>query len=157
MTPTRHFPKRLAKDVFGLDAESFQWGAITIDQDAVQGVEPEEAVQRIEDIAQPFFAGGQLRSSLQAIGHVANGPDNTNGLALGIADNAAARNHPAICSIPMLEPQFIKESVFGRIFGVTVSGFSHARRVFGMNAPEKRLPIVGQLIVAKPDDFFVAR
>ena len=103
-----------------LESGGFNGGAVAFDQLAVQREEADKSEQRVDDIAQPFFAGGQLGCRLQTLRHVADGADNANGRALIVADDAAARNHPAIRAVAMLEPQLVGESVLGEVLVVAV-------------------------------------
>ena len=98
----------------------------------------DESEQGFDDVAEPLFAGGQLRRRLQAVRHVADGADDADRLALVVADDPAARNHPAIGAVAVLEPQFVAESVFSEIASVAIHRFGHADAVVGMNAPEER-------------------
>src|SRR5579863_8740452 len=156
VSPAFGLPEVLADQVFALHAGRLKSPLVAIDQHTVQGVESDETEHRLDNVAEPFLAGGQLAGRLKALRHIADCTNNPNRLTAIVTDETSARNHPTVGAVPMLQSEVIEESIHGGILAVAVPGFQHAISVIRVNAPEKRLCIIREFVVPISQYFLIA-
>ncbi|HEX5229019.1 MAG TPA: hypothetical protein VFW44_14980 [Bryobacteraceae bacterium] len=157
MQPAFRLPEEFSDQILAADAGRLQCAAVAVDQYAVQGEQTHEAKQRIDDVAQTLFTRRQPRGGFQTLRHIADSSHQPDGFPAIVAQDAAARYHPAVGSVAMFQPQLVVKAIFRGIAIVFLDRLRHALAVVRMDAPEERFRVAGQFVVAVAENLFVAR